>query len=399
MPEGAEAKMDVLARMQKRLEELYPELVRIRRDLHMHPELSFQEVETPRKIAEYLTGLGIAVRTGVGGRGVVGTLKGAKPGKRIALRADFDALPIQDEKDVDYKSRVPGVMHACGHDLHTASLLGAAQVLSEYRDELHGEIVFIFQFGEEVIPGGAIRMIEDGCLDGVEAIYGAHVWTSLPAGTIGIIPDRAMASGDRFDIEIIGKGGHGGRPQVTVDALLVGAQLVSSLQSIVSRQIDPLKAAVITVGTFQAGQAYNVIAGRAAISGTVRTFDEDVRAAAEASIRRIADAVCAGYGAEAVVRFERGYPALVNDPEHIRKVEESAIRLVGEERVRRPSPSMGMEDFAYYLQKVPGAFFFVGGGNEAMGAVYPNHHPKFDADERAMLTIGGMFLSLIADQP
>jgi amidohydrolase len=387
--------MDLLKNMCERLEQRYPELVRFRRDLHMYPELSFREVETPKKIAEYLTRLGIGVRTGVGGRGVVGTLKGAKPGKRIALRADFDALPIQDEKEVEYKSRVPGVMHACGHDIHTASLLGAAAVLSEFRHEIAGEVVFIFQFAEEEVPGGAIHMIEDGCLDGVDEIYGAHVWAHLPVGTIGVIPGRAMAAGDRFEIEIIGRGGHGAKPHVTVDALFVGCQLVNSLQSIVSRQVDPLQSAVVTVGTFHAGKAYNVIAGDAVIGGTVRTFDEDVRNAVEASIRKMTDAVCTIYGAQAVVRYERGYPVLENHPEPIRKVEQCAVRLVGEEKVLRPQPSMGMEDFAYYLRKVPGAFFYVGGGNEQIGAVYPHHHPKFDVDESAMLTIGKMFLSLV----
>jgi len=390
--------MDLLTKMEKRLEEMYPELVRIRRDLHMYPELSFKEVETPRKIAEFLQGLGIEVRTGVGGRGVVGTLKGTKPGKRIALRADFDALPIQDEKEVEYKSRVPGVMHACGHDLHTAGLLGTAAALSAFRDELKGEVAFIFQFAEEEVPGGAVSMIGDGCLDGVDVIYGAHVWSSLPFGTVGIIPGRAMAAGDRFEIEIIGKGGHGAKPHITVDALFVGTRLVDSLHSIVSRQVDPLQPAVVTVGTFHAGQAYNVIAERAVITGTVRTFDEDVRNAVEASIRRMTEAVCQSYGARAEVKYERGYPVLVNHPEAIRKVEASALRTVGEDRVRRPAPSMGMEDFAYYLQKVPGAFFYVGGGNEEIGASYPHHHPKFDADERAMLVAGRMFLSLVADE-
>ena len=387
--------MDLLQKMYGRLEELHPELVRFRRDLHMYPELSFREVETPQKIAEMLTRLGIEVRTGVGGRGVVGRLKGGKPGKRIALRADFDALPIQDEKEVEYKSRIPGIMHACGHDIHTASLLGAAAVLSEWKNEIAGEVVFIFQFAEEEVPGGAIAMIGDGCLDGVDEIYGAHVWSHLPYGTIGVIPGRAMAAGDRFEIEIIGKGGHGAKPHATVDALFVGCQLVNSLQAIVSRQVDPLQSAVVTVGTFQAGQAYNVIAGRAVISGTVRTFDEAVRNRVEASIRKMTEAVCLSYGAEAQIRYERGYPVLENHPEPIRKVENSALRLVGEEKLLKPPPSMGMEDFAYYLKEVPGAFFYVGGGNERIGAVFPHHHPKFDVDEGAILMIGKMFLSLI----
>ncbi|MCK9909639.1 amidohydrolase, partial [Microbacteriaceae bacterium K1510] len=208
------------------MEKLYPELVQLRRAMHMHPELSFHEVATPRKVADYLEALGMEVRTGVGGRGVVGLLRGGKPGKTVALRADFDALPIQDAKDVDYKSQVPGVMHACGHDVHTAALLGVAKVLSEVKEEIPGNVVFIHQFAEEVAPGGAKPMIEDGCLDGVDVIYGAHVWSLEPYGTVGVAEGYAMAAADAFEIEIVGKGGHGAQPHLTVDSILVGSQLV-----------------------------------------------------------------------------------------------------------------------------------------------------------------------------
>ncbi|WP_138420593.1 M20 metallopeptidase family protein [Aquibacillus sediminis] len=381
----------------QRLEALYPDLVEIRRDLHMYPELSFQEVNTPKKVANFLQDLGLDVRTDVGGRGVVGYLKGGKPGKTIALRADFDALPIQDEKDVPYKSKVDGVMHACGHDLHTATLLGVAKVLSEVKENLHGTVVFIHQFAEEQIPGGAQAMIEDGCLDGVDVIYGAHVWSPLPVGTVGIVEGNTMAAGDSFDIQIDGKGGHGAQPHLTVDAITTGVQLVSNIQNIVSRRVDPLHPAVVTVGTFEAGQAFNVIADKAKITGTVRTFDENTRDLVEEEIKHIAHTTCEGAGATAQVTYQRGYPAVWNHPEPIRKAETLAKEVVGKDQIIHIDPSMAMEDFAYYLKEIPGAFLFIGGRNEQLLATYPHHHPKFNVDERAILHGGKMFISLVLD--
>ncbi|MFZ3580232.1 M20 metallopeptidase family protein [Virgibacillus sp. DJP39] len=385
------------SRLFTRLDELFPELIEFRRDLHMNPELSFKEVNTPKKVQSFLEGLGIEVKSNVGGSGVVGYLKGGKPGKTIALRADFDALPIQDEKEVEYKSQVPGVMHACGHDLHTASLLGVAKILSEVKDELNGNVVFIHQFAEEQIPGGAKSMIEDGCLDSVDIIYGAHVWTPLSVGTVGIVEGNTMAAGDSFEIEISGKGGHGAQPHLTVDAVTVGVQLVSSLQQIVSRKVDPLNPAVVTVGTFNSGQAFNIIADKAKITGTVRTFDENTRDLIEESIKKIAATTCEGSGARARVDYTRGYPAVWNHPGPIKKAEYLAQTLVGEENVIKVKPSMGMEDFAYYLKEIPGAFLFVGGRNEEIQATYPHHHPKFDVDERAILHIGKLFTSIVLD--
>lgn len=380
-----------------RLNELYPDLVRFRRDLHMYPELSFQEVNTPKKIADYLKDLGIEVRSKVGGRGVVGLLRGEKPGKTVALRADFDALPIHDEKEVEYKSRIPGVMHACGHDIHTAALLGVAKVLSEVKSEINGNVVFIYQFAEEKIPGGAISMIEDGCLDGVDVIYGSHVWSTETIGTLGVGEGPMMAAMDSFEIEINGKGGHGATPHLTVDSLLIGSQLVSNLQQIVSRQVDPLKPAVVTVGTFAAGDAFNVIPSTAKITGTVRSFEESVRDLIDASIWRISNATCEGAGANAAIHYTRGYPAVVNDPKETARVENVGKALLGEINVKHLAPIMAGEDFAYYLQKVPGSFFFVGGGNPEKGAIYPHHHSRFDVDERSLLIIGQLFIALIFD--
>jgi amidohydrolase len=385
----------MLNQLFSRLEDLFPELVEFRRDLHMNPELSFHEEQTPKKIASFLTDLGLEVVTGVGGRGVVGLLKGGKPGKTVALRADFDALPIQDEKDVPYKSKVPGVMHACGHDIHTAGLLGVAKVLSEVKEELEGNVVFIHQFAEELAPGGAKPMIEDGCLDGVDVIYGAHVWSMDPYGTVGVKEGFTMAASDSFEIEINGKGGHGATPHLTVDPLVVGSQMVLNLQQIVSRRVDPLKPAVVTVGSFHSGEAFNVIPNTAKLKGTVRTFDEDVRDMIEEAIDQIATSTCDNAGATVKFNYLRGYPALWNHPEEIRRVEEIAQGILDHDKVNRMESIMGGEDFAYYLEKVPGAFFFVGGGNPDIEATYPHHHPMFNVDERSMLITGKLFISSV----
>jgi amidohydrolase len=376
-----------------RLQEIYPELVTFRRDLHMYPELSFQEKETPRKVADFLTQLGLEVRTEVGGRGVVGILEGGKPGKTVAFRADFDALPIQDEKRVDYKSRIPGVMHACGHDVHTAALLGVAKVLSEVKDELEGNVIFIHQFAEEVIPGGAKAMIEDGCLNGVDVIYGAHVASHLPFGTVGVGEGYLMAAGDTFEIDIYGVGGHGATPNLTVDPLVIGSQILLNLQQIVSRRVDPLKPAVVTVGSFNGGEAYNVIPDKANMKGTVRTFDKDVQDLIEKSIGQITEAACESADASFQYKYERGYPSVWNHPEETKRIERLAKQLFGDEKVQHEPPHMGMEDFSYYLQKVPGTFFWVGGRDFERDKAYPHHHPKFDVDERAILIIGQLFIS------
>jgi amidohydrolase len=385
----------MLNQLFNRLEELYPELVEFRRDMHMYPELSFQEERTPQKIAEYLTELGLEVQTQVGGRGVVGILKGGKPGKTVALRADFDALPIQDEKDVPYKSQVPGVMHACGHDIHTAGLLGVAKVLSEVRQKLEGNVVFIHQHAEELPPGGAIAMIEDGCLDGVDVIYGVHVWSGIEIGKVGFKENDTMAAADAFEIKIKGKGGHGATPHLTVDSLVLGSQLVLNLQQIVSRRIDPLQPAVVTVGAFHSGEAFNVIPDTAVIKGTVRTFNEEVRTYIEETIGHMTKTVCDGAGGAFEYNYIKGYPALCNQPEETQRVQGLATKLLGEENVHTMKAIMGGEDYAYYLQKIPGTFFFVGGGNPDIGATYPHHHPMFNVDEKSMLITGKLFISSI----
>ncbi|TKD70706.1 M20 metallopeptidase family protein [Pseudalkalibacillus hwajinpoensis] len=379
----------------QKLEMLYPDLVELRRDLHMYPEVSLQEVETPEKIARYLEKLGIEVRTGVGGNGVVGTIRGGKPGKTTALRADFDALPIQDQKDVSYKSKVPGVMHACGHDLHTAALLGVANVLTQVKDELEGDVVLIHQFAEEVAPGGAEAMIRDGCLDEVDEIYGAHVWADHPIGHYSFHEGYTMAAADTFDITIAGRGGHGAMPHQTVDPIVVASHVILGLQQIASRITDPLKSVVVTIGAIHSGDAHNVIPDQAHIKGTVRTFDKGVRDSAEQLVQQISEMTCRTYGATAEVAYNRGHMALYNHRDQTTRASMLAKTLFGEENVSDKDPIMGAEDFAFYLNEIPGTFFFVGGRNPDINAIYPHHHPKFDVDERAILGIGKMFLSLV----
>ena len=266
-----------------KIEESMEEMIYVRRHLHMHPELSHKEIATPAFIANYLVDLGIEVRSGVGGRGVVGIIRGGKPGKTIAFRADFDALPIHDAKDASYQSTVPGVMHACGHDGHTAALLGFAKAINAVKDQFQGNIVLIHQFGEELPPGGSRAMIADGCLDGVDAIYGAHLQSTMDSGHVYVRDGYLQAGEDTIKITVNGSGAHGAEPQKGADPILAASHIMVALQSIVSRNTDPLKELVISIGKFHAGDADNVIPEKAVMEGTIRVFDEELRTLAECS--------------------------------------------------------------------------------------------------------------------
>lgn len=368
-----------------RLDQHYDEMVAIRRHLHQHPELSFEEVETPAYIANYHRQLGHDVRTGVGGRGVVAVLRGAKPGKTIALRADFDALPIQEETDVPYKSKVDGVMHACGHDGHTATLLVLAKVLNGLQDQLSGMVVFIHQHAEEYAPGGAIAMIEDGCLEGVDVIFGTHLWSVFPYGSVQYRTGPIMAAADRFEIEIHGQGGHGAQPHLTKDAVVVGAALVTNLQQLVSRRVDPIESAVVSVGSFVAQNAFNVISGKAQLGGTVRTFNEEVRKFIEHELERVVSGTCMAADVDYFYKYHRGYPPVVNHADETAFLARVAAAVPGVGMAKEMPPQMGGEDFAHYLQHVKGTFFFTGAMHPEWEVAYPHHHPKFNIDERAML--------------
>lgn len=375
-------------------EALFPDMVEWRRHLHRHPELSYQEHHTMKFITDILVSFGIETTSDVGDTGVIGVVKGDLPGKTVALRADIDALPIQDEKECEYASQVDGVMHACGHDGHTAGLLAVARYFSENRATLQGEIRLIFQPGEEVCPGGALKMIAAGALEGVDVIYGVHLWSPLPVGILASASGPIMASVDDFVIDITGKGGHGGIPHVTVDSVLTGSQLVVQLQSIVSRNVNPLQPAVLTVGTINSGTAKNIIAETCRITGTVRTFDEETRATIRKRFDEVTRHVCAMNGAEVEIDYMMGYPPLVNHASETDRFFAVATEIFGEEHVQVTPPMMPAEDFAYYVQEVPGCFVFVGVGNEDKGITYPHHHPRFDMDEVGMLNAAKLLTAL-----
>ncbi|MFK3902821.1 M20 family metallopeptidase [Bacillus safensis] len=368
----------------ERLDEHYEEMVEIRRHLHMNPELSFQEEETAAFIASYYDTLQIPTRTKVGGHGVLAFIEGASPGPTIALRADFDALPIHDEKDVPYKSTKPGVMHACGHDGHTATLLVLAKILHTHRDQLKGKIVLIHQHAEEYAPGGAKPMIEDGCLDGVDVIFGTHLWSSEPCGTILYKSGNFMAAADRFSIQVQGKGGHGAQPHLTKDAVLIGSQIVANLQQVVARKVNPIDSAVVSVGGFVAENAFNVIADSAVLTGTARSFEESARLIIEREIEQVVKGVCQMHDAAYTYEYVRGYPAVKNHPKPTEYIAGIANQTEGVTEVKEAETQMGGEDFAYYLQHVPGTFFYTGAMPENSKDVYPHHHPKFDINEKAM---------------
>ena len=374
-----------LEKLYETLDQLYDEMVDCRRHLHMHPELSFEEVETPKYVANYHQLLGHDVRTEVGGRGVVAKLVGGKPGPTIALRADFDALPIQELTDVPFKSKVDGVMHACGHDGHTAELLVLAKALNSLQDELEGTVVFIHQHAEEYQPGGAIAMIEDGCLEGVDVIFGTHLQAVRPYGEVSYRVGPTMAAADRFHITIKGKGGHGAQPHLSKDSIVVGAQLVTNLQQVVSRRVSPIEAAVVSVGNFVAKNAFNVIADTAQLDGTVRTFKEDVRDLVEKEMERVVKGTCQSADVDYEFSYLRGYPSLVNHKEETEFVASILGEVPGVEEVTESPLQMAGEDFSYYLQHVKGSFFYTGARNPEWEEAYPHHHPKFDLDERGML--------------
>ncbi|MDQ0232301.1 amidohydrolase [Metabacillus malikii] len=369
----------------KDLEDHYEEMVDIRRYLHMNPEVSFQEVNTAKYITQFYERIGIEVRSNVGGNGVVAKISGEKQGPTVALRADFDALPIQDEKEVPYKSRVSGVMHACGHDGHTATLLVLAKVLNKHRNLLHGNIVLIHQHAEEYAPGGAYSMIQDGCLDGVDIIFGTHLWATEPVGKIQYKVGPFMAAADRFEITINGKGGHGAQPHKTKDAIVIGSQVVTNLQQIVSRKVDPVQSAVVTVGSFVSENAFNIIADSATLIGTARSFDEEVRLQIEEDIKKVVEGTCLMSDATYHYQYTRGYPAVVNHADETYLLKQIAEKIPEVNVVEESPLQMGGEDFSYYLKRVNGTFFFTGAMPEDSNRAFPHHHPKFDINERALL--------------
>ena len=372
-------------------EALRAKLVEQRRDFHMHPELSNREERTSRIVAERLRTLGLdEVKTGVGKYGVVALLKGSKPGPVVAVRADMDALPIQETIDVPYKSLIPGVKHACGHDVHTTVELGVAEVLSKMRDQIAGSIKFIFQPAEEGAPqgeeGGASLMIKEGALENPrpQAIFGLHT-AGFEVGQIGYQSGPAMASSDRFTITIHGKKSHGAVPQGGIDAVVVAAECVTALQTIRSRRIDPLEPLVITIGTINGGVRNNIIADEVKMEGTMRTLSENVRSRAKDLMRQTLGAVTSAYDAKFDLSFDDSNPVTYNEPRLVDETLPTIRRLVGDTNVLSLKPFMPAEDFSYYQKVIPGFFYFLGVGNKAKGLMPAWHTAEFDVDEESLV--------------
>jgi amidohydrolase len=365
--------------------EIGPQVVADRRYLHEHPELGMAEVNTARFVAARLNELGIPHHTGIATTGVLGVLRGAQPGKTVLLRADMDALPIEELNDVPYKSQYPGLMHACGHDAHTAMLLGAARLLSERRNELRGVVKFAFQPAEENV-GGAEPMIAAGVMENptVDAAFGIHIAQDLPVGTIGVIHGPMTAACDEAVITIRGVGAHGARPHRGVDPIVIAGQCIVALQTLVSREVNPLRQAVITVGSMHAGTVSNVIPETCELKATIRTFDEETRKLLARRIPALVEGIAVAMQGSAEVDYSFGYPTLVNDRAMADLVRIVARDLVPPDKLLDIEPGMGAEDMSYFLQKAPGCFFRVGSRNEERGLIYGHHHPRFDIDEDAL---------------
>jgi len=370
-------------------------IIKWRRDFHEYPELAFKEHRTGDVILKELRSMGMEPKERVGKTGVTADLQFGD-GPMIGLRADMDALPIKETSGLDFSSKNEGVMHACGHDGHMAMLLGAAKVLSDNERSYNGSIRFIFQPAEEG-EGGARYMIDDGCLDGVDEIYGIHVWNYQPVGEVGVKDGPVLAAADMFDIKIKGIGGHGAAPQGTVDAVVVASHLVQAFQTIVSRNTNPLESTVVSIGKINGGHNFNIIADEVSLSGTARAYTENNRNLIKQRMKEIIDGISKTYDAEILLDYKDGYPPTINHPEPTKKVLQAATQVVGD-NAAAPYLSMGGEDFAYYLQKKPGCFFFVGSApNEKELFGTPHHCSHFNMDEKALLIGSSIYLNLIDD--
>ena len=376
-------------------EAMQEELVKIRRDLHENPEVGFQETRTAAMVAAYLKQLGLEVRENLCVTGVVGTLKGKYPGKTILLRSDMDCLEMQEQNDVPYKSKIDGRMHACGHDAHTTWLLGAAKILAGMRDELHGNVKFLFQPAEET-DGGAKQMIAEGAMEDphVDAALGAHVWPTVEAGKIGVKYGPMMASPDMIKITIIGKGGHGAEPHNCVDPISVACQVYFGFQTIISRRISPVEPAVLTISQFNAGTAHNIIPDKVELVGTVRTFSLEMKEKMRSMMESVLHSITEANGATYKFEYLPHYPPVINDETMTALVEATGKAVLGEDNViRQDKPTMGAEDFSYFQQQVPGAYFIVGTLNAEKGIVKPLHNPQFNIDETILYKTAAVLAS------
>ncbi len=381
--------------------QVHPEIVALRRHLHANPELSLEEVATAKTLAKELQAIGCEVETGIGGHGIIAHLRGSSPGRCIALRADMDALPIQEENKLPFASSRAGVMHACGHDAHMASLMGAAKILGALQDELAGTFRFLFQPSEEKAPGGAKPMLEAGALEArgrypaPDAVIGQHVRPDIAAGRVGIRPGAFMASTDEMHIEVVGEGGHAAEPhRLEADAVYVAAQIVTALQSVVSRHCPPGVPSVLTIGRIEAEGATNIIPARACLRGTFRSMDDTWRSDGRKFIRRIVEHTALAHGAVAHCRFVEGYPVLVNDTGLTKWITDEAVDFLGESNVEPIEMWFASEDFAYYANQLPSCFYVLGVGNEKRGITSGLHTSTFDVDEGALQTGAGLMAHL-----
>ena len=375
--------------------EMKERLVEIRRDFHRHPETGFNETRTGKVIADHLEGLGLKVESGVGRTGICGLLEGSGGTRCIAVRADMDALPMQEEKESPYRSANEGVMHSCGHDAHMTCALGAAAILSRLKEELGGSVKFIFQPAEEMLPGGARLMIEDGILEhpAVNAIISLHTDPLTESGKIAIRGGPLMASADIFTIGVTGDGGHGALPHLASDTVVTSAEIVAALQTIASRRIDPLVPVVVSICSIHGGTSFNILPAEVELKGTVRTLSREARDRVQDLIKEISENICCAHRCRARIDYREGVPVLVNDGGIIELVRKSAVALFGEESIRElKDPIMGGEDFAFYLERIPGAMFWLGVRNAEVDAVHSWHSPYFDIDEEA-LPVGAAVLS------
>lgn len=360
---------------------LFPKLTEWRRHLHQYPELSFKEFETQQYIMDQLRILQLTPRAS-GETGVVVDI-GDGP-RSVAIRADIDALPLQEESDHPYRSRRDGMMHACGHDGHTAILLGVATLLSRQKNTLPGTVRLLFQPAEELMPGGARLLIRDGVLDNIDRVLGLHLSSDLPTGQVGTIIGPATANADHFTINIEGRGGHGSQPEKAIDAIPVAAELVTAIQSIVSRNVSPRHAAVVTIGTLHSGSNFNIIAPRAVLTGTVRTFDLEERQKIRERLNTLVTHVTAAHDAQGTLTYREGYPSVINTRFETEIAERVISRIMGPTSLVHPEPLMAGEDFSYYLEERSGTFLNLGCRSTKEGAIYPHHHPKFTLDEMSL---------------
>ena len=382
--------------IRKEIQEIEESIISARRDFHMHPELAFNEHRTAEIVSKKLNSFGLKIEKGIGKTGVVGILEGHSSSKTIALRADMDALPIQETNNVEYKSKNDGIMHACGHDGHTAILLGAAEALSKKKHLINGNIKFLFQPAEEG-HGGARYMINDGALDNVDEIYGLHLWNYQKYGTVGVKTGPIMAAADIFDITINGKGGHGAAPQGTKDAVVIASNLIQTFQTIISRNTNPIESTVITIGSINGGYNFNIIADTVTLKGTTRAYTEKNRQLIKSRMKDIIKGTEKIFDCEIKLNYENGYPPTINHEKQSDNILHAAKQIVGE-NAGYPYLSMAGEDFSYFLQKKPGCFFFVGSSPLDRDPLsVPHHCSHFDIDEGSLLIGSSVFVQLAED--